>query len=156
MNYGEFMRDETGQSYLTERNDAIYRDPPKTTYTVQEIANSKGMPQLATSAMLALDAECIKLFEENAKMDTALMMDSETITDQAKRIEWLEYMIAMAHFISSPKDIDLWKEQTAKIYEVVEDRLTCAGLIETLENGRTNLPGYPFTTSRISKFTGIF
>lgn len=124
MNYGEFMRDETGQSYLTERNDAIYRDPPKTRYTVQEIAHSKGMPQLATSAMLALDAECIKLLEENAKMDTALMMDSETITDQAKRIEWLEYMIAMAHFISSQKDIDLWKEQTAKVYEAVENRLT--------------------------------
>jgi hypothetical protein len=124
MNYGEFMRDETGQTYLTERNDAIYRDPPKTTYTVQEIAHSKGMPQLATSAMLAPDAECIKLLEENAKLDTALMMDSETITDQAKRIEWLEYMVAMAHFISNHKDVELWKEQTRKVYKATERRLT--------------------------------
>ena len=124
MNYGEFMRDETGKSYITERTNAVYRDPPKTIYTVHEIAHAKGMPQLATSAMLALDAECIRLLNENAQLDTALMMDSETITDQAKRIEWLEYMIAMAHFISNHTDIELWKEQTSKVYEAVERRLT--------------------------------
>jgi hypothetical protein len=118
------MRDETGKSYITERSDAIYRDPPKTTYTVQEIAYSKGMPQLATSAMLALDAECIKLLEENARLDTALTIDSDVIADQAKRIEWLEYMIAMAHFITNQKDIELWKEQTSRVYAAVERRLT--------------------------------
>ena len=83
----------------------------------------KAMHQAAPEFEQEQEVAIQKLLEENIKLDTDLIHDSEIITSQAKRIVWLEYMIAMGHFIYNHRDIDLWKEQTKSVYEAVSDRM---------------------------------
>ena len=55
------------------------------------------------------------LIKENAQLDTYALNDSATITDQAKRIRYLEMVVSMCHSMTEPDDREMLEQYTAPI-----------------------------------------
>ena len=55
------------------------------------------------------------LLKSNAKLDTYALTDSATITDQAKRIRYLEMVVSMCHSMTEPDDREMLEQYTAPI-----------------------------------------
>ena len=53
--------------------------------------------------------------KENAQLDTYALNDSATITDQAKRIKYLEMVVSMCHSMDEPDDREMLEQYTAPI-----------------------------------------
>lgn len=102
MNFIESVRSEESKSYLDTRSEEVFKDPPILKQKVEE-----------------QEITIQKLLEENIKLDANLVHDSKIITDQVKRIKWLEYMIYIRHFLSTSEEIALWDQQTKPVFDTV-------------------------------------
>ena len=55
------------------------------------------------------------LMKRNSSLDAYVLVDSATITDQAKRIKYLEMVVSMCHTMDTVEDIPILETYTAPI-----------------------------------------
>lgn len=70
---------------------------------------------LAEVKAKAIEDACADLKKELKRLDSYALADSATITDQAKRIKYLEMVVSMCHTMDTVEDIPILETYTAPI-----------------------------------------
>lgn len=70
---------------------------------------------LAEVKAKAIEDACADLKKELERLDSYALADSATITDQAKRIKYLEMVVSMCHTMDTVEDIPILETYTAPI-----------------------------------------
>ena len=151
MNYVESVRLEKPISYINDRDTNVFKEPPKpkddtmsgycsrcgeTICICNDITDESpiNFEQLLHDCNRSythlneltqnLLTKVENLTKTNSKLEAYLLVDSETIATQVKRIEFLEYLIWKASTNNNTnEDWNEWDYQVVPIVKTVQDRL---------------------------------
>jgi hypothetical protein len=87
-----------------------------------DIATKKQEKNDHTNIMTNYQALYEEELKTNARLDTLLNIDSDIISDQVRRIQWLEYMIWAAANFDSSEDVIIWKDQVDGVIKTVDSK----------------------------------
>ena len=93
------------EQYCTNLEEALQKHLKESILEIEQL----------NSCIKLLEATNDNLMKENAKLDAYCLADSATITDQAKRIKYLEMVVSMCHTIDTVEDIPILEAHTAPI-----------------------------------------